>query len=102
MPIDNEQLICYSKTSRGRHNMVLVVVNLDPHHRAVRLGRPRRSTRSGWTPSAATRCTTCCRARASCGAARATTSQLDPAALPAHVFRLRRRVRSEHDFDYFL
>jgi starch synthase (maltosyl-transferring) len=27
---------------------------------------------------------------------------LDPAALPAHVFRLRRRVRTERDFDYYL
>ncbi|UCE30007.1 MAG: hypothetical protein JSW68_07755, partial [Burkholderiales bacterium] len=28
--------------------------------------------------------------------------RLDPARVPAHVFRLRRRVRREHDFDYFL
>jgi starch synthase (maltosyl-transferring) len=28
--------------------------------------------------------------------------QLDPHYAPAHVFRLRRRVRTEHDFDYFL
>jgi starch synthase (maltosyl-transferring) len=27
---------------------------------------------------------------------------LDPQRAPAHVFRLRRRVRSEHDFDYYL
>jgi starch synthase (maltosyl-transferring) len=26
---------------------------------------------------------------------------LDPARSPAHVFVVRRRVRSEHDFDYF-
>ena len=30
------------------------------------------------------------------------TVQLDPARTPAHIFRLRRRVRSERDFDYFL
>jgi starch synthase (maltosyl-transferring) len=28
--------------------------------------------------------------------------QLDPSHVPAHVFRLRRRVRTERDFDYFL
>ena len=28
--------------------------------------------------------------------------QLDPATTPAHIFRLRRRVRTERDFDYFL
>ena len=27
---------------------------------------------------------------------------LDPARVPAHVFRLRHHVRTEHDFDYFL
>jgi starch synthase (maltosyl-transferring) len=27
---------------------------------------------------------------------------LDPQRSPAHVFRLRRWVRSEHDFDYYL
>ena len=28
--------------------------------------------------------------------------RLDPKESPAHVFRLRRRVRTERDFDYFL
>jgi starch synthase (maltosyl-transferring) len=27
---------------------------------------------------------------------------LDPQRMPAHVFRLRRHLRSERDFDYFL
>jgi starch synthase (maltosyl-transferring) len=27
--------------------------------------------------------------------------QLDPASAPAHVFRLRRQLRTERDFDYF-
>jgi starch synthase (maltosyl-transferring) len=27
---------------------------------------------------------------------------LDPGRLPAHLFKVRRRVRSERDFDYFL
>jgi starch synthase (maltosyl-transferring) len=27
---------------------------------------------------------------------------LDPARMPAHVFKIRRLLRSEHDFDYFL
>jgi starch synthase (maltosyl-transferring) len=28
--------------------------------------------------------------------------RLDPARSPAHIFRLRRRVHREQDFDYFL
>jgi starch synthase (maltosyl-transferring) len=28
--------------------------------------------------------------------------ELEPAAIPAHVFQLRRRLRTERDFDYYL
>jgi starch synthase (maltosyl-transferring) len=28
--------------------------------------------------------------------------QLDPTRVPTHVFRLRRRMHSERDFDYFM
>jgi starch synthase (maltosyl-transferring) len=28
--------------------------------------------------------------------------ELDPRAMPAHIFRLRHRVRSERDFDYYM
>ncbi|HKO01119.1 MAG TPA: hypothetical protein VJ032_05480, partial [Thermoanaerobaculia bacterium] len=28
--------------------------------------------------------------------------QLNPHVVPAHIFRIRRRVRSEKDFEYFL
>jgi starch synthase (maltosyl-transferring) len=28
--------------------------------------------------------------------------ELNPARMPAHIFRVRRRVRTEQDFDYFL
>ncbi len=31
--VDNEQLICYSKRSADGSNLIVVVVNLDPHHR---------------------------------------------------------------------
>ena len=36
-PVDNDRLIAYSKVAEGFSNMLLVVVNLDPHH-----------TQSGW------------------------------------------------------
>ena len=36
-PVDNESLLCYSKTSPDGTNMVFTVVNLDPHH-----------TQAGW------------------------------------------------------
>ena len=31
-PVDNEQIIAYSKATEDRENIILVVVNLDPHH----------------------------------------------------------------------
>jgi starch synthase (maltosyl-transferring) len=34
-PTDNDQIICYSKESEDRTNLILVVVNLDPHHTQV-------------------------------------------------------------------
>jgi hypothetical protein len=36
-PIDNNDLICYSKHTADSTNVILTVVNLDPHH-----------THSGW------------------------------------------------------
>ena len=100
--VDNEQLIAYLKSDEATGNIVLTVVNLDPHHvqsgwlelELEALGLDRRSALPG---------------------ARSVLSEqryqwrggrnfvmLDPARLPAHVFVMRRHVRSEHDFDYFV
>jgi starch synthase (maltosyl-transferring) len=100
-PIDNDQLIAYLKADAQSGNIILTVVNLDPHQ-----------THSGWVDL-------------DVKALRFDTEQpyqvhdllseqryiwrgrynyvmLDPQRAPAHVFRLRRRVRSEQDFDYYL
>ncbi|HEX9300881.1 MAG TPA: alpha-1,4-glucan--maltose-1-phosphate maltosyltransferase, partial [Casimicrobiaceae bacterium] len=82
-------------------NAVLVIVNLDPHH-----------TQAGWVTldSAALGLEldrafqvhdVLTGARFLWSGAR-NFVQLDPARAPAHVFRLRRKVRTERDFDYFL
>ncbi|HUF79407.1 MAG TPA: alpha-1,4-glucan--maltose-1-phosphate maltosyltransferase [Thermoanaerobaculia bacterium] len=107
--VDNDQLLAYSKTARDPRgeveNAVLVVVNLDPHHRqsgstALDLGalgidpegmddRPFQvhdlltDARYLWQGPR-------------------NYVELDPASVPAHVFRIRRRARTEEDFDYFL
>jgi len=110
--IDNENLIAYSKASRLEDapsggssstvgDSVLVVVNLDPHH-----------TQSGWLqldlrtlglPSEGSFQVhdLLSGARFLWRGARNYVS-LDPAHSPAHVFRIRRRVRTERDFDYFM
>jgi starch synthase (maltosyl-transferring) len=99
--IDNEQLIAYSKRSEDGDNAVLVVVNLDPHH-----------VQRGWITipmeEFGIQAHHPYQMHDQISGARYLWNgprnyvELDPDAVPAHVFRLRRRVRTERDFDYFL
>ena len=96
---DSEQILCYSKTSA--ENAIIVIVNLDPHNQhsgwidldldALRIetGRPFQvhDLLSG--------------ARFTWHSGR-NFIQLNPHVVPAHIFRIRRRVRTERDFEYFL
>ena len=99
--VDNDLLICYSKMSEDLSNAILVVVNLDPHH-----------TQSGWLSLDL----------AALGidgdqsyqvhdlltngfylwSGPNNFVQLNPHVVPAHIFRIRRRIRTERDFEYFL
>ena len=99
--IDNEQLIAYSKQTEDASNVVLVVANLDPHHRHTGwLELPLEEL--GLEPSRAYQ------VHDLLGDARFLWQgprnfvALDPQSVPAHVFRIRRHVRTEHDFEYFL
>lgn len=100
-PIDNEQLICYSKHSEDGTNVIVVVVNLDPHH-----------THSGWMELPLKELDLpadhpyqvhdlLSEARYLWHGSR-NYIQLNPQAVPAHIFRIRRRVRTERDFDYYM
>ena len=100
-PVDNESIICYGKTTENGDNAIVTVVNLDPYH-----------VQSGWVeldlaalgidPHATYQMHELLSgARYLWSGARNYVS-LDPQRAPAHIFRLRRRVRSERDFDYFL
>jgi starch synthase (maltosyl-transferring) len=98
---DNEQVICYSRTAPEQSDVVLVAVNLDPHHRQsawITLptgqmnlpdNRPYQmhdlltDARYLWHGNR-------------------NYVELDPASSPAHIFRIRRRARSEQDFEYYL
>ena len=100
-PVDNDQLICYSKQVSDPPNLILVVINLDPHHRQsgfvdlpldrlqVEESRPYQAhdlltgARYLWT-------------------GRRNYVELDPASVPGHIFRIRRWLRAETDFEYFL
>lgn len=99
--IDNDNLIAFSKSSEADPDAVLVVANVDPHH-----------AQSGWLqldleslglpPSGTFQVHDLLSgARFLWQGARNFVS-LDPGHAPAHIFRIRQRVRSERDFDYFL
>jgi starch synthase (maltosyl-transferring) len=99
--VDNEQLIAYSKTNEDRTNEVLVVVNLDPHYKQSGfitlpledLGLdPRQPYQAHDLLTGA---------RYLWQGAR-NYVELDPQTVPAHIFVIRRKIRTEHDFDYFL
>jgi starch synthase (maltosyl-transferring) len=101
VPVENDNLICYVKSIPEGENTVLIVVNLDPYH-----------AQSGWVeldlealgldaqaPYQMHELLT--GARYLWSGPRNYIS-LDPARAPAHLFRVRRRVRTEREFDYFL
>ncbi len=98
-PVDNEQLIAYTKVSR--ENAILVIVNLDPHH-----------IQSGWVelPLADLGLDAhqpyqlhdrLSEARFLWHGPR-NLVEINPHVAPAHIFVIRRKVRTERDFDYYL
>ena len=98
---ENEQLLAYSKSTPDNSNVVLTVINVDAHH-----------VQRGWVnlpleelgidrdrPY---------QAHEMISGARYFWSgprnyvEINPISMPAQIFVFRRRVRSEHDFEYFL
>ncbi|MGH7583604.1 MAG: alpha-1,4-glucan--maltose-1-phosphate maltosyltransferase [Gemmatimonadales bacterium] len=100
-PVDNEAIIAYAKTSADGANTILTVVNLDPHHAQI-----------GWIELPLDELGLVGEGQYQMhdllGGARFLWQgprnyvSLDPATLPAHIFRVRRRLRTERDFDYYL
>jgi starch synthase (maltosyl-transferring) len=99
--VDNPQLIAFTRVTRDLSNIVLVVANLDPHH-----------VHSGWLvlPLAELGLDgvgayqvhdLLTDARFFWNGPR-NYVEVDPQAAPAHIFRVRRRVRTERDYDNFL
>src|SRR5699024_9553803 len=98
-PVDNEQIICYSKWTEDLDNIILVVVNLDVNH-----------IQSGWVelPLEALGLEShlpyqmhdlLSGTRYLWHGSR-NYVELNPQMIPACIFRLSRRVRTERDFDY--
>ena len=99
--VDNEQIIAYTKISEDRSNEVLVVVNLDPHYKQsgfITLPLEDLGIDSRQPYQAHDLLTD---ARYLWHGTR-NYVELNPQTVPAHIFMIRRRVRTEHDFDYYL
>jgi starch synthase (maltosyl-transferring) len=100
-PSENDQLLAYTKSGADGGNVILVVVNCDPHHtqrgmvtlpldelgierdRAYQAHELLSGARYLWNGPR-------------------NYIEINPHAMPAQIFRFRHRVRSEHDFEYFL
>jgi starch synthase (maltosyl-transferring) len=98
--VDNAQIIAYTKQTADSENVILVLVNLDPHH-----------TQRGWVKlpleEFGLKLADAYQVHELLTNAHYLWSgprnyvELDPKFVPAHIFRLRRKIRTEHDFDYF-
>jgi starch synthase (maltosyl-transferring) len=98
---DNPQLLAYSKRTAERDNIILVVVNLDPHH--VQDGKTALDLAElGVEPKDTFQVHDLLTGARYLWRGAENFVQLDPAQVPAAIFRLRQRVRSEQDFDYFM
>ncbi len=99
--VDNDMILAYSKSNGSGTESVLVVANVDPHY--AQSGWVTIDLRSLGLPAETTfqMDDLLSGARYLWRGARNFVS-LDPQHSPAHIFRVRRRVRTERDFDYFL
>ncbi|MFP3867205.1 MAG: alpha-1,4-glucan--maltose-1-phosphate maltosyltransferase [Desulfobacteraceae bacterium] len=99
--VENDQLICYSKYHQDSANLILVVVNLDPHH-----------TQGGWVelplaelgidPGHPYQVHDMLGESRFLWQGPRNYVELNPRIAPAYIFRVRHRVRTERDFDYYL
>ncbi len=98
---ENEQLISYTKESDDRSNLILVVVNLDPHYTqagfvTLPLGELEIPLDRGYEAE-----DLLTGARYLWNGPR-NYVELNPSRLPGHILRIQRRLKIESDFDYFL
>jgi starch synthase (maltosyl-transferring) len=99
--VDNEQIIAYSKSSLDGTNQVLVVVNLDPHYKqSGMITLPLEEL--GIDPRQPYQAHDLLTEARYLWQGRRNYVELDPQTVPAHIFVIRRKVRTEHDFDYYL
>jgi len=98
---DNDQILAYTKATEDKSDVILVVINLNPHY-----------THSGWLdlpleefdidPGRTFQMHDLLTDTRFFWSGRRSYVELNPHKMPAHILRLRRYARTEHEFDYFL
>ena len=98
--VDNEQILAYSKHTDDLSSVILVVVNLDPHHE-----------QSGWLelpldmlkmePEQPYQVHDLAMGARYVWCGARNFVQMDPEQTPVHVFQLLPRVRREEDYEYY-
>jgi starch synthase (maltosyl-transferring) len=99
--VDNDSLLSYGKATDDLSDIILVVVNLDPFH-----------TQSGWVnvpmnqlaldPTQPYLVHDLLSDDKFIWQGERNFVELNPQGLPAKIFRVRRRLKREMDFDYFM
>jgi starch synthase (maltosyl-transferring) len=101
IPVDNDQIVAYSKTSSDGSNVIVCVANLDPHHaHAAWIDLPLEVL--GLDPKRPYRMHDLLGGGSFLWQGPRNYLELEPDGNVAHIFRVRRHVRTERDFDYFL
>ena len=99
--VDNDTLLFYTKITDDLTNMIMVVVNLDPFH-----------TQSGWVkapvdklgidPAQPYLVHDLLSDDTAIWQGESNFVELNPQILPANIFRVRKKMKREMDFDYFM
>jgi starch synthase (maltosyl-transferring) len=98
--IDNEQIICYSKATANRANVILVVVNLDPNY--TQAGMTQLDLVAlGVDPHQPFQVHDLLTGAHYLWNGPRNYVELNPHRMPAHVFRIRHHLHTERDFDTF-
>lgn len=98
--VQNDHLIAYTKSTDDQENIVFSVVNLDPYHvQSAWLRLP--LDELGIAPDQPYQVHDLLGGGRYLWEGEWNYVELNPHIVPAHIFRVRRRVHTEHDFDYF-
>lgn len=98
---DNERILCYSKQNEDHTNTIVVVVSLDPYYtQAGWLDLPLEEL--GFDPGRTYQMHDLLSDARYLWHGPHNYIELHPYHAPAHIFSVRRHIRTEHDFDYYM